>query len=82
MKDESYWKKFWASGRVEDYLTYAGMTSHDSFPQWDEGKEVPKAEHAWEPLGGTPMAEYPMGECHYAGFNFCDRYGDQPDTCG
>lgn len=82
MKDESYWKKFWVSGRVEDYLTYSGMNSHDNFPQWDESDRAPKAEFAWGPLGEIPKADYLMGECHYAGTDFCDRYGDQPDTCG
>ncbi len=36
MKDESYWKKFWVSGRVEDYLTYAGNPSCDNLKKQTE----------------------------------------------
>lgn len=82
MKDESYWKKFWVSGRVEDYLTYQGKDSYDNFPQSKTRDEVVKAEVASESLGEITKADYLTGECHYAGFDFSDRNGVKPDTCG
>ena len=66
MNQEDYWKQFMASGRVEDYLSYACLAADE--------KAVP-GENA-DPGGRTKTGEYP-----YAGFCYGDRNGDKPASC-
>lgn len=66
MSNEDYWKQFMASGRVEDYLSYACYTADE--------EAAPKEE-----AGLSGQGKY--GEYPYAGFYYGDRDGDKPDSC-
>lgn len=66
MNDENYWKQFMASGRVEDYLAYAGRTSSKK-----EGYKNTFRE----------QEEKVRGEYPYAGFMHGDGNGTEPDSC-
>lgn len=68
MKEESYWKKFWVSGQVKDYLNYTSENEHLPSNEGYSGKTVKKA-------GG------PKEEGYYAGIDICNRYGTESDTC-
>lgn len=66
VNNEDYWKQFMASGRVEDYLSYACHTA--------DNEAAPKEEAGLS--GREKYGEYP-----YAGFYYGDRDGDKPDSC-
>lgn len=50
MKNENYWKQFMASGRVEDYLSYAGKTKERDFS--DDVAEIPEKSVGEYPYAG------------------------------
>lgn len=53
MNGENYWKQFMASGRVEDYLTYAGKRTERGSLEKDE--RIPEG----------AVGEYPYAGCMF-----------------
>ena len=73
MNDENYWKQFIKSGRVQDYLAYAGESR--------QKKEAPGADGIF--FAGEEYAREGenVGEGSYAGFYYGDGNGAKPDAC-
>ena len=36
--NEDYWARFEMTGKVEDYLTYKGITAHKAEKDWDQNE--------------------------------------------
>lgn len=73
MNDENYWKQFMRSGRVQDYLAYAGEIRQKKEAPGESGVSNAGEEYAHE---GKNEGEYP-----YAGFYYGDGNGLEPDSC-
>lgn len=72
MNDENYWKQFIKSGRVQDYLAYAGESRRK--------KEAPEEEGIFR-AEECVHEEKNVGEYPYAGFYYGDGNGVEPDAC-
>ena len=81
MKETNYWNRFYASGRIEDYLAYSLQKEKSDAKEEGILREESVLREENISKEESDAKEESVREFLHAGILYGDRNGDKPDAC-